>query len=289
MKKAGIVATALIALMLVAAIACGTDAESSTAPAPGAEREQATRPADVQKHTVTGSVIYRQRIALSPDAVVTVKLLDVSRADAPAITIGEQIIENPGQVPISFEIAYDPNDLDERFTYAVRAEIRDRGQLLFTTTTTHHVITRGNPNETEIVLEMVAKPPVETPVAQDVLCMMTLAAQLPIEFEFGKDSIPTGFDGINRANCNFPKAIEKITVVLTAEDGHVHTETFTLAEASERVAFPLPEGTLSMSTKEMLLPGEYERQMTATATDGQAYDLTDVGALGTVTILPYDG
>jgi uncharacterized lipoprotein YbaY len=32
------------------------------------------------------------------------------------VTIGEQIIENPGQVPIAFEIEYDPADIDDRFT-----------------------------------------------------------------------------------------------------------------------------------------------------------------------------
>ena len=55
---------------------------------------------------VTGTVTYRERIALPPEGVVvTIKVEDVSRADAPAVTIGEQIIENPGhQVPIPFEI-----------------------------------------------------------------------------------------------------------------------------------------------------------------------------------------
>ena len=33
---------------------------------------------------------YLQRIALSPDAVITVTLQDVSRADAPATVIGSQ-------------------------------------------------------------------------------------------------------------------------------------------------------------------------------------------------------
>ena len=44
---------------------------------------------------VTGSVTYRERIALPPSAVVTVKLLDVSRADAPAELIAEQVIATP--------------------------------------------------------------------------------------------------------------------------------------------------------------------------------------------------
>ena len=41
---------------------------------------------------VTGSVTYRERIALPPTAVVTVRLVDVSRADAPSVLIAEQVI-----------------------------------------------------------------------------------------------------------------------------------------------------------------------------------------------------
>lgn len=109
--------------------------------------------------TVTGTVTYRERIALSPNAVVEVKLVDISRADAPSVTIGEQIIENPGQVPISFEIEYDPADIDDRFTYAVQARIREGGELAFISDTTYGVITRGNPTHVDMVLIRVGDAP----------------------------------------------------------------------------------------------------------------------------------
>jgi uncharacterized lipoprotein YbaY len=41
---------------------------------------------------VTRTVTYRQRITLTPDAVVHVKLVDISGQDAPAVIFGEQII-----------------------------------------------------------------------------------------------------------------------------------------------------------------------------------------------------
>jgi hypothetical protein len=59
--------------------------------------------------------------------------------------------------------------------------------------------------------------------------------------------VPTGFDGINRATCTFSKPVRTVKVVLTGPASH--TETFTLAEPSVRVSFPLPEGTLSVTTK----------------------------------------
>ena len=80
-----------------------------------------------------------------------------------------------------------------------------------------------------------------------------------IEFEY-KGTIPTGFDGINRANCTFTKDVETVTVVLTGPA--THTETFTFSEPSTEVSFPLPEGILSISTLEIVPPGEYQREMT---------------------------
>ncbi len=56
------------------------------------------------KESVTGTVTYLQRIALPPDAVVTIRIEDVSKADAPAEVIGEQVIQTEGaQVPIPFQ------------------------------------------------------------------------------------------------------------------------------------------------------------------------------------------
>ena len=105
---------------------------------------------------VTGSVLYRERMALPPEATLTVRLVDVSRADAPAVLLGEQVITPTGQVPIPFEIAYDPAQIDERMSYAVQARIEAGGELMFITTQHFPVITRGNPStDLEIVLERV--------------------------------------------------------------------------------------------------------------------------------------
>ena len=96
--------------------------------------------------TMTGTITYAEKIALPAEGVVvTVKIEDVSRADAPAVTIGQQVIENPGQVPIPFEVEYNPSDIDERYVYALRARIEVDGKLWFINTSRYAVITRGNP------------------------------------------------------------------------------------------------------------------------------------------------
>ncbi len=105
--------------------------------------------------TVTGTIMYTEEIALPAEGVVVaVKIEDVSRADAPAVTIGQQVIENPGQVPIPFEIEYNPADIDERYVYALRARIEVDGKLWFINTSRYAVITRGNPtNNIKLVVQ----------------------------------------------------------------------------------------------------------------------------------------
>jgi hypothetical protein len=48
---------------------------------------------------ITGTVTYRERIALPPTAVIKVQLVDVSRADAPAVVIGVPLFSVP-KVPV---------------------------------------------------------------------------------------------------------------------------------------------------------------------------------------------
>ena len=104
---------------------------------------------------ITGVVTYHQRIALPDDAVVTVKIQDVSLMDVAAKVIGEQVIKTDGaQVPIPYEVPYNPNAIDERHTYSMSARIEDStGKLLFISDTTNPVITHDNPSDdVEIVV-----------------------------------------------------------------------------------------------------------------------------------------
>ncbi len=99
------------------------------------------------KATVTGTATYLQRIALPPDAVLTTRIEDVSKADAPAEVIGEQVVRTEGkQVPIPFEVPYDVIQIQENHSYSLRVRIEDgAGKLLFINDTSVPVITRGNP------------------------------------------------------------------------------------------------------------------------------------------------
>jgi uncharacterized lipoprotein YbaY len=115
------------------------------------------QPAASESARLEGVVTYRQRITLSPDAVVEVTLQDVSRADAPAVVIASQTIETQGmQVPIPFVLEYDPGVIDPRMTYSVSARITENGQLTWISTSMYSVLTRGAPsNNIEIIVEPV--------------------------------------------------------------------------------------------------------------------------------------
>lgn len=107
---------------------------------------------------ISGTATYRERIALPPAAVFEAMLEEVSRADAPATVVGRTSIDNPGQPPIAFSIAYDPAAIDPRFTYAVRATVRVGDRLIFTSDTVHRVLTHGAPSDVSIVMRGVARP-----------------------------------------------------------------------------------------------------------------------------------
>jgi putative lipoprotein len=86
--------------------------------------------------TITGNVVYRERMLLPEGTVATVRLEDVSLADAPARVIAETSV--PAHTsPTAFSIDYDPGQLEAGHTYAWRASITAADQLMFTTTERH--------------------------------------------------------------------------------------------------------------------------------------------------------
>lgn len=108
--------------------------------------------------SVTGTVTYLPRIAMPPNAILEVTLVDVSRADAPAITLASQgMVFGDRQVPIPFELVYNPDQIDPRYSYAVQARIIVDGDLRFTTTRRFAVITQGNPTAVEVRVDPVSR------------------------------------------------------------------------------------------------------------------------------------
>ena len=105
---------------------------------------------------VTGTVTYRERMALPPTAELLVQLVDVSVADMPAAVIAEEKITAGGrQVPIPFELKFDPAKIDGKHTYSMSAKVTVDGDLRMISDTSYPVVTEGNPLHVEMVLQMV--------------------------------------------------------------------------------------------------------------------------------------
>jgi len=111
--------------------------------------------ADAATMTLRGTVSYRERLALPPSAVVDVKLLDVSLADAPARTIAETRIPVGARTVIRYSLRFDRARILSRRSYALQARITDGDQLLFVNTVRHAVFA-GGANNTDIRVEPVA-------------------------------------------------------------------------------------------------------------------------------------
>jgi putative lipoprotein len=107
---------------------------------------------------ISGTVAYRERMALPPGSEAIVQLLDTSRADAPAIVVAEQRIAIAGQVPVSYQLDYDAVTINPRNSYTVSARIVDGSKLLFITDTATPAITRGSPGHVDLMLKKVSAP-----------------------------------------------------------------------------------------------------------------------------------
>lgn len=86
-----------------------------------------------QMATVTGSIGYMQRIALGPEAVAHVRIVDLDLVDKPGYLVAQKAIQSPGQAPIEFELTYWMERVESGHTYALQARIEHGGRVLFRT------------------------------------------------------------------------------------------------------------------------------------------------------------
>jgi copper homeostasis protein (lipoprotein) len=115
-------------------------------------------PTAASAETVTGTAAFQQDEALPPTAVFEARVEDISRIGAAAIVIGSARIENPGASPIAFAIKLDPDKVDARRRYAVRATITIDGKLALTTTRVYPVLTHGHGREVAVLLRAAGAP-----------------------------------------------------------------------------------------------------------------------------------
>jgi len=107
---------------------------------------------------LTGTVEYRERIALPPEAQLRVRLEELAGSGKPPQFIAETTIPRIGRPPIPFRIALAPGVIDPRRTYTLTARIERGEQLLFINEPPFRVLTGGNPSRVEIVVSRAGSP-----------------------------------------------------------------------------------------------------------------------------------
>lgn len=111
-----------------------------------------TGPAMANDETLSGTVTYLDRRAVPPGAVLSVELVDVSRADAASVRISSRLYL-VDHVPFSFDLVYDSSLIEDRLTYAVQAKISLNGKALYRSTTHYPALTRNAPEQVDVVVE----------------------------------------------------------------------------------------------------------------------------------------
>lgn len=129
----------------IALAACADKSADIQTPAPAANTSiSATQQPAIQQPNVSGTVWIRQKVALPPDAVLTVTLSDASLADAPSKVLAQKAVRTEGkQSPFSFVLPFNPADVQPNARILLSAAITVNDKLVFITDTVQLMINKG--------------------------------------------------------------------------------------------------------------------------------------------------
>ena len=123
MKSLSVTLASALAVVMVPG--CATvEPTPASAPTAGKAEPAAT--------VIRGSIVYREKVALPPDAELVVQLVDVTKADKPALNAEVKVRTDGRQIPIPFALPVDPAKLTGSL-HSMRASIRFGGKTQFVT------------------------------------------------------------------------------------------------------------------------------------------------------------
>jgi uncharacterized lipoprotein YbaY len=108
--------------------------------------------------TVTGSLSYVERIALSPGAVAVVTIVDITADPNAGAVVGQQRIDGPAGVPIDFSVLVDKSVINSTHAYALFATIED-GTNVWQNRVGEPVITGGPSSGVDLILTVLSADP----------------------------------------------------------------------------------------------------------------------------------
>ncbi|EJT7841646.1 YbaY family lipoprotein [Salmonella enterica] len=141
MKLVHIVSGLAVAISLAACVDKSADIQT---PAPNPNMSITANQSTIQQPNVSGTVWIRQKVALPPDAVLTVTLSDASLADAPSKVLSQKAVRTEGkQAPFSFVLPFNPSDIQPNARILLSAAITVDNKLVFITDSVKPVINNG--------------------------------------------------------------------------------------------------------------------------------------------------
>ena len=149
------------AAMLTACGDKGDSANNAATPAASTGTTAApAAPAGNEGPAVTGMVMAESPASLAPGATLTVRLLDVTRAEGEALMIAEKTYPITA-VPAEFSLPYNQADVNPIRTFAIEATVMDQGVVRYVSQGRVGVLTQGKPAHAKILLAsaMVAPTP----------------------------------------------------------------------------------------------------------------------------------
>lgn len=128
----------------LAVVISGCADKSTHVPTPTLGAQVAGQPSTLRLPNVSGTARIRQKVALPPDAVLTVTLSDASLANAPSKVLAQRVVRTEGaQAPFSFIVPFDPAEIKPDARVLLSAAVTVEGKLLFITDTVKQVVTSG--------------------------------------------------------------------------------------------------------------------------------------------------
>ncbi len=152
---------------------------------------------------ITGTVFYRERIALPPNSTAEVVLEDVSVADRPAVEIARATVAPAGQVPIPFELRYTRDRIEANHHYTVRAAILWPSGARMFVSTAHYSPFDGTARNDDVAI--LVQRVNETTDGTDTARVL---------FECGDDMFFAMRIGTGRATLSAPKFLGNDSIVL---------------------------------------------------------------------------
>lgn len=147
------ITVALVTVVALTACSSGTANRPLTqVPPPAVVRAE---PAPV---VISGTITYPEKVAMAPNVVVRIQVVDVSRADSPATVVAStELLPEGKQVPLSYRLPVQRSAFSKGNRYQVNVRITEGKVLRFITKQAHPLDIDSVPARFDIMVNAVAQ------------------------------------------------------------------------------------------------------------------------------------